>query len=151
MRSSRFVISKPGALDAGSITWLLAQTFWVGGMAVLQFLLLPAVGKLGLAPLLVEEIVSRLTPLMVGLAAVCAGLQLMVLLRAQGVAALWRDMRGQLLLLVLLMAASHLLVVQLPFDAQRWLRFSYLAMLFGGLLLILQPLPKVAVSGPRAG
>ncbi len=149
MRSSRFVISKPGALDAGSISWLLAQTFWVGGMAVLQFLLLPAVGNLGLAPLLVEEIVSRLTPLMVGLAAVCAALQLGVLLRTQALAALWRDTRGQLLLTVLLMAASYLLVTLWAVDAQRWLRFSYLVMLFCGLLLILQPLPRAVTTKPQ--
>jgi len=149
MRSSRSVISKPGALDAGSITWLLAQAFWVGGMAVLQFLLLPAVGKLGLAPLLVEEIVNHLGPLMVGLAAVCAGLQLVVLVRALALSALWRDMRGQLLLSVLLMAASYLLVAQWAPDAQRWLRFSYLVMMFCGLLLLLQPLPKAATARPQ--
>ena len=149
MRSSRFAISKSGALDAGSISWLLAQTFWVGGMAVLQFLLLPAVGKVGLAPLLMEEIMARLNPLMVGLAAVCAGLQVVVLVRVQQWAALWRDMRGQLLLTVLLMAASYLLVTQWAGDAQRWLRFSYLVMLFCGLLLILQPLPRAVTAKPQ--
>ena len=149
MRSSRFAISKPGALDAGGISWLLAQTFWVGGMAVMPFLLLPALGQSGLAPLLVEEIANRLNPLRVGVAAVCASLQIVVLLRAQALSALWRDMRGQLLLTVVVMAASHLLIVQLAIDAQRWLRFSYLVMLFCGLLLILQPMPRAAAANPR--
>jgi hypothetical protein len=110
-------------------------------MAVLQFLLLPAIGNIGLAPLLIEEIVGRLSPLMVGVAAVCVGLQAVVLMRLQGLSSLWREMNGQLLLVALLMAASYLLVLELAPDSLRWLRFSYLVMLFCGLLLIVQPLP----------
>ena len=78
---SRFAISKPLVRDAGAISWLLAQTLWVGGLWLLHFLLLPAIAKVGLASLLVEEIGNTLRPLLVGLAAVCAGLQVLVLIR----------------------------------------------------------------------
>ena len=138
MRSSKFAISKPGSRDAGAISWLLAQTLWVGGLWLLHFLLLPAIAKIGLASLLVEEIGNTLRPLLVGLAAVCAGLQVLVLIRAERLASLWRDSRGQLLLVVVLIAGSYFAVP----EAELWLLFSYLVMAFCGLLLVLQPVPQ---------
>lgn len=144
---SRFAISKPGARDAGAISWLLAQTLWVGGLWLLHFLLLPAITKLGLASLLVEEIGDTLRPLLVGLAAVCAGLQVLVLIRAERLPSLWRDTRGQLLLLVVAMASSYFAVRQYWPGAELWLMFSYLVMAFCGLLLVLQPAP-VGRGGP---
>lgn len=138
---SRSVISNPVALGAGSISWLLAQTFWVGGLWLLHFVMLPALTKLGLAPLLVEEVADALTPLLIGLTAVCAVLQVVVLVRAERLASLWRDMRGQLLLCVLLMAAGYFTARQWWPDARSWLLFSYLVLAFCGLLLVLQPVP----------
>ncbi|MDP3979575.1 MAG: DUF4149 domain-containing protein [Pseudomonas sp.] len=138
---SRFAISRPGSPNAGAISWLLAQTFWVGGLWLLHFLLLPAIAKLGLAPLLVEEIAGSVRPLLVGLAGVCTGLQILVLIRAERLASLWRDMRGQLLLTVLLMAASYFAVRHFWPTGGLWLMFSYLVMAFCGLLLVLQPVP----------
>jgi hypothetical protein len=120
---------------------LLAQTFWVGGLWLLHFLLLPAIAKLGLAPLLVEEIASAVRPLLVGLAGVCAGLQVLVLVRAERLASLWRDIRGQLLLTVLVMAASYFGVRHFWSGGGLWLMFSYLVMAFCGLLLVLQSVP----------
>jgi len=142
MRSSRFAISKPGSRDAGAISWLLAQALWVGGLWLLHFLLLPAIAKIGLASLLVEEISNTLRPLLIGLAAVCAGLQVLVLIRAERLASLWRDSRGQLLLVVVLMAGSYFAVHKLLPEAELWLLFSYLVMAFCGLLLVLQPVPQ---------
>lgn len=139
---SRFAISKPLVRDAGAISWLLAQTLWVSGLWLLHFLLLPAIAKIGLASLLVEEIGNTLRPLLVGLAAVCAGLQVLVLIRAERLASLWRDTRGQLLLVVVAMAGSYFAVRQLLPEAELWLMFSYLVMAFCGLLLVLQPLPQ---------
>jgi len=139
---SRFAISKPGARDAGAISWLLAQALWVGGLWLLHFLLLPAIAKIGLASLLVEEISNTLRPLLIGLAAVCAGLQVLVLVRAEGLASLWRDSRGQLLMVVVVMAGSYFAVRQLLPEAELWLMFSYLVMAFCGLLLVLQPVPE---------
>ncbi len=142
---SKFVISEPAALNAGAISWLLAQALWVGGLWLLHFLILPAVARLGLAPLLVEEVGSALRALVVGLAAVCAGLQGLVLVRAAGVASLWRDMRGQLLLVVEIAAAGYLAARLYWPDAALWLMFSYLVMAFCGLLLVLQPVPGSTV------
>jgi len=139
---SRFVISKPGSRDAGAISWLLAQTLWVGGLWLLHFMLLPAITKIGLASLLVEEISNALRPLLIGLAAVCAGLQVLVLIRAERLTSLWRDARGQLLLVVVLMAGSYFAVRELLPGAELWLLFSYLVMAFCGLLLVLQPVPQ---------
>jgi hypothetical protein len=142
MRLSRFVISKPGPRDAGAISWLLAQTLWVGGLWLLHFLLLPAISKVGLASLLVEEIANALRPLLVGLAAVCAGLQVLVLIRAERLASLWRDARGQLLLVVVAMAGSYFAARKLLPGTDLWLMFSYLVIAFCGLLLVLQPVPQ---------
>lgn len=138
---SRFVISKPGARDAGAISWLLLQTLWVGGLWLLHFLLLPAISKMGLASLLVEEIGNTLRPLLVGLSVICVAVQVLVLLRAERFSSLWRDMRGQLLLVVAAMAGSYFAVRQLFPEAELWLMFSYLVMAFCGLLLVLQPVP----------
>jgi hypothetical protein len=138
---SRFAISRPGRQNAGAISWLLAQTFWVGGLWLLHFLVLPAIAKLGLAPLLVEEIAGAVRPLVVGLAGVCAGLQVLVLIRAERLSSLWRDMRGQLLATVLVMAVSYFAVRHYWPGGGLWLMFSYLVMAFCGLLLVLQSVP----------
>lgn len=145
----RFVISNPRTLGAGSISWLLAQTFWVGGLWLLQFVMLPALPKVGLAPLLVEEVATSLSPLLVGFSAFCAFLQTLVLIQAVGVSSLWRDMRGQLLLAVQVMAASYLGVHNCWPDSLRWLSFSYLVLALCGLLLVLQPVP--GMSGRASG
>ena len=137
----RFVISNTGTLRAGSISWQLAQTFWVGGLWLLHFLLLPAISKMGLASLLVEEIGNTLRPLLVGLSAICVAVQVLVLLGAERLSSLWRDVRGQLLLVVAAMAGSYFAVRQLLPEAEMWLMFSYLVMAFCGLLLVLQPVP----------
>lgn len=123
------------------MAWQLALPLWVGGLWAWQFVMLPAIGQFGLAPLLVQEIASHLAPLLVALTAVCVGLQSAVLLRCEGFASLWRDMRGQLLLTVALMAFSYWLAPKLLEDASYWLSFSYLVMAFSGLLLVLQPVP----------
>ncbi len=128
-------------LKAAAASWLLAQTFWVGGLWLLRFVVLPALQKVGLAPLLVQSVADALTPLLVGFAGFCALLQALVLVTAQGLGSLWREMRGQLLLTVLAMVASYLVVNQLAPDAQRWLLFNYLVLALCGVLLVLQPVP----------
>lgn len=131
----------PRPFKAAAASWLLAQTFWVGGLWLLRFVMLPALEKIGLAPLLVQSVADGLTPLLVGFAGFCALLQALVLVTAQGFASLWREMRGQLLLTVLAMVASYLLVQRLAPDAQRWLLFNYLVLALCGVLLVLQPVP----------
>ncbi|OLF55814.1 MFS transporter [Pseudomonas chlororaphis] len=121
--------------------WQLTQMLWVGGVWLLHVGLLPVLDRIGLAPLLIEEIGSVLSMLLVGFSAVCVVLQMLVLVRAEGLASLWRDMRGQLLLMALYACAMYFVVrIGLP-DAERWQLFSYLILGFSGLLLVLQPVP----------
>jgi hypothetical protein len=148
---SRFAISdlarertRSGHLRPGrahEISWQLAQTLWVGGLWMLHLLVLPGLARIGLAPLLIEEIGGVLMSLLVGVTAVGIAVQACVLVRLEHLSSLWRDLRGQLLLMVALMAASHFLVRHWWPDAGRWLLFSYLVMAFCGVLLVLQPIP----------
>ncbi|WP_212631356.1 DUF4149 domain-containing protein [Pseudomonas sp. KB-10] len=139
---SKSATSKPHLPSrAAAVSWQLAQTLWVGGLWLLQFVILPAIGQIGLAPLLVQEIAERLVPLLVGLTSVCVALQAFALLRSDGLSSLWRDMRGQLLLTVAVMALSYFVALHQWPQAEYWLRFSYLVMAFCGLLLVLQPVP----------
>ncbi|MCP9338459.1 MULTISPECIES: hypothetical protein [Stutzerimonas] len=128
-------------MRAGVISWQLAQTFWVGGLWLLQFVMLPALAKIGLAPLLIEEVAGSLQPLLVGFTAFCVLLQALVLIQLCGLRSLWRDLRGQLLLAVLLLAGSHLAARAGIIESPYWLIFSYLAMGMCGLILVLQVAP----------
>ena len=57
------------------------------------------------------------------------------------ISSLWRDIRGQLLLTVQILALVYLLVSYWLPEAFRWLIFNYLVLAFCGLLLVLQPVP----------
>jgi cell division protein FtsW (lipid II flippase) len=129
------------AFNAARAGWLLAQTFWFGGLWLLRFVLLPALQQIGLAPLLVQSVADALSPMLVGFAGVCALLQGVVLVAERGVSSLWRDLRGQLLLTVLAFVLSYLSVSRMAPDAQRWLLFNYLVLALCGVLLVLQPVP----------
>ncbi|TPG79406.1 MFS transporter [Pseudomonas mandelii] len=121
--------------------WQLTQMLWVGGLWLLHIGLLPVLGKIGLAPLLIDEIASMLDALMVGFAAACVIFQALVLVQAEGLASLWRDTRGQLLMMALFACAMYVAVrIGWP-DAVRWQVFSYLVLGFCGLVLVLQPVP----------
>lgn len=128
-------------MRAGTISWQLAQTFWVGGLWLLQFVMLPALGKIGLAPLLIEEIGQSLRPLLVGFTAFCVLLQALVLIQLAGLRSLWTDLRGQLLLTVMLLAASFFAVRAGVIQSPYWLVFSYLVIGMCGLLLVIQAAP----------
>jgi hypothetical protein len=139
---SKSVTSEPlERLRAPVIAWQLAQTFWVGGLWLLHFVLLPALGKIGLAPLLVQEVANGLRPLLVGFSVACVLLQGMSLVVALGLRALWRDVRGQLLLAVLLLAGSYF-AARAGWLGDYWQMFSYLAMACCGLLLVVQSPPE---------
>jgi hypothetical protein len=126
---------------AATVIWQLTQVFWVGGLWMLHFGLLPALGKVGLAPLLIEDIGSLMASLLVAFAAFCAGVQVMVLVQAQGLSSLWQDMRGQLLLMAMLACVAYFAVrVGLP-EELRWQLFCYLVLGITGLLLVMQPVP----------
>ena len=121
--------------------WQLTQMLWVGGLWLLHIGLLPALGKIGLAPLLIDEIEGMLDALMVGFATACVIFQALVLVQADGLASLWRDIRGQLLLMALYACAMYFVVRFGWPDAVRWETFSYLVLGFSGLVLVLQPVP----------
>jgi len=140
---SRSVIFKQ-PLSAASISWQLAQTFWVGGLWLLHFVLLPALNKYGLAPLLVDEVGRALSNLLVGFAAFCALLQLLVLVQIVRLGSVLRDTRGQLLLTVVALALAYLAVSHALPEAFRWLLFNYMVLALCGLLLVLQPIPGQA-------
>ncbi len=78
----------------------------------------------------------RVLSFFAGFAAVCAALQAIVLVQAERLTSLWRDMRGQLLLTVLLMAVAYFVVRQWQPEAVRWLMFSYMVMAVCGLIVI---------------
>ena len=80
---------------SGRVVWQLALTLWVGGVWAAHFVLLPALTHIGLAPLLVDDVSNLVRPIMLGFAAVCVVLQLVVLVGKRG-AGFWRDVRGQL-------------------------------------------------------
>lgn len=128
-------------LHAGAMLWQLAQMLWVGGLWLLHLGLLPALGQIGLAPLLIEEISSLLSALLVGFSAACLVLQILVLIQSEGLRSLWRDIRGQLLLMAMYACAMYFVVRILLPEAQRWQLFSYLVLGFSGLVLVLQPVP----------
>jgi hypothetical protein len=136
-------------LQPAAVSWQLAQTFWVGGLWLLHFVLLPALGKYGLAPLLVDELGSALSRLLIGFSAFCALLQLLVLLQVSRLKGILRDVRGQLLVTVELLAFTYLLVGYCLPDAHRWLIFNYLVLAFCGLLLVLQPMPGTGADSQQ--
>ena len=128
-------------LHAGAMLWQLTQMLWVGGLWLIHIGLQPALGRIGLAPLLIDEVASAFEVLVVGFAALCVIFQALVLVQAEGLGSLWRDFRGQVLLMALYACAMYVAVrVGWP-DAQRWQVFSYLVLGFSGLVLVMQPVP----------
>jgi hypothetical protein len=141
-RLSKFATSKRRRpLQAGAMFWQLTQMLWVGGLWLLHIGLLPVLGRIGLASLLIEEIAGMLEALMVGFATACVIFQALVLVQAEGLASLWRDIRGQLLLMALYACAMFFAVRFGWPDAVRWQVFSFLVLGFSGLVLVLQPVP----------
>ncbi|MDI2593714.1 MFS transporter [Pseudomonas sp. 681] len=121
--------------------WQLTQMLWVGGLWLLHIGLLPALGKIGLAPLLIDEIEDMLDALMVGLSTVCVIVQALVLVQAEGLVSLWQDIRGQLLLTAMGASAMYFAVRFGWPESARWQLFSYLVLGLSGLVLVLQPVP----------
>ncbi|MEG0558554.1 MAG: hypothetical protein RR574_19100, partial [Comamonas sp.] len=78
-KSVTFETGRP--LHAGAMLWQLAQMLWVGGLWLLHLGVLPVLGMIGLAPLLIDEIGGLLSALLVGFAAACVILQALVLVK----------------------------------------------------------------------
>lgn len=125
----------------GRIAWQLSLTLWVGGVWVLHFVLLPALLHFGLAPMLVDEVGGFMRPVMAAFAGFSSALQLLVVWLALG-AGWWRDLRAQLLVLVIATAGLFFAVDMLAMErSQYWQIFCYLVIAFAGLALVLQPRP----------
>ena len=135
---------RPQSRQVSAVLWQLTQTLWVGGLWMLHFGVLPALVKVGIAPLLVEDIGSQTGTLLVGFAGACAVLQLLLLARLQGFAGLVRDVRGQLLWAVLVGCATYFAVGWVLADALRWQLLCYLVVGVTGLVLVVQPVPSRA-------
>jgi hypothetical protein len=125
----------------GAIIWQLTQTLWVGGLVVLHLAMLTVLDQTGLAPLLIHEFANFSGVLLVGFAALCALLQLAVLVSAERISSVWLDLRGQLLLIVLLASGSYFGLRHWLPDALHLQLLSYLVLGLSGLLLVLQPVP----------
>jgi hypothetical protein len=115
----------------------------------MHFVVLPGLREVGLAGMLVDDLSARLKPVLVAFALIGAALQMLVLLQAEGVRSCWRDLRGQLLVAVLLLAGSYFALLQWASQAAWWLQFSYLLLAFCGLLLVLQAVPSSAAIRAR--
>lgn len=150
MKSLRFAISSNTPLRAGSITWQLAQVFWVGGMWTLHFVLLKALEQLGFADALVREVEQYTRSVVVGLALVCIVLQWLVLMQALPLKKVLKDIRGQLLLVALILSSAFLLMQAIVPSAEYWLRYSYSVLGLSGLLLVVQPVPMQQHPAPSA-
>lgn len=107
-------------------------------------MLLPALEKYGLAPLLLDDIAASLIPLLLGFAGFCALLQKLVLMQQGGLRSLWGDFRGQLLLAVLLLVVGYFVGPWLGLVGGSWQLFCYMATAACGLVLVLQPVPGEA-------
>jgi len=115
--------------------------FWVGGLVLLHLAILTVLDQTGLVPLLIKGFVGIPGALLVGFAAVCAMVQMAVLVTIERVSSIWRDVRGQLLLVALFSALGYYsLRLWLP-SAVHWQLMSYLFLGLAGLLLVLQPVP----------
>lgn len=123
------------------MTWQLSQMFWVGGLVLLHLAILTVLDQTGLVPLLIKGFVGIPGALLVGFAALCAMVQMVVLIRIERVSSVWRDARGLLLLVALFSAVSYYGLRHWLPDAVHWLLMSYLFLGLAGLLLVLQPVP----------
>jgi hypothetical protein len=123
------------------LIWQLAQMFWAGGMVLLHLAMLTVLDQTGLAPLLIKELTGHSGAVLVGVATLCAVLQLAVLVSFERFSGVWRDLRGQLLLVAILSAGSYYGLRHWLPEAVSWQLLSYLALGASGLLLVLQPVP----------
>lgn len=111
--------------------------------------MLPALERIGLAPMLVEEVANALSPLLVLLAAGGLLLQTLILLQNTRFSAFWRDARGQLLVSGLLIALVYGAIERWLPDALRLQLFCFLLLGFCGALLVLQPVPDFEAARAR--
>ena len=123
------------------ILWQLAQVFWVGGLWVFHVGLVPALKVSGLAPLLVQDIAGQIDRWLIGVALLGLLTQLAVLARVDGLAAWWRQFRGQMLLLGFGACVGYYTLRYGISVGERWQMFCFLVLGFSGIVLVAQPVP----------
>ncbi|HZJ91937.1 MAG TPA: DUF4149 domain-containing protein [Thiopseudomonas sp.] len=119
-------------------------------MWTLHFVLLKALEQLGFADALVREVEQYTRSVVVGLALVCIVLQWLVLMQALPLKKVLKDIRGQLLLVALILSSAFLLMQAIVPSAEYWLRYSYSVLGLSGLLLVVQPVPMQQHPAPSA-
>lgn len=122
-----------------AVLWLLMQTLWLGAHITALLLFMPMLVRIGFAPMLLHEVNSHLRPALLVLTLMAVAVQMLVLVRSAGLAALIRQLRGQLLLAIWFLALVLLLTAGIE---SALLRGLHGAMLGCGLLLFTQPIPQ---------
>lgn len=141
---SKFAISKLVHCDS---VWRLLLTLWVGSSWALSFIVLPGLSSTGLAPLLVNDVGAVLVPKVLAMTLFCTLTQAGMLVCLRGLAQLFRESLGLLLLAVILVAAATLLLLQLWPQLLYWRLLGCLLVGLLGLLLVLQPQPAWRDAG----
>ncbi|TRX74292.1 DUF4149 domain-containing protein [Pseudomonas mangiferae] len=131
--------------------WRLALVFWVGGLWLLHFVVLPGLERFGLASLLVDDIAGGLRPLLMAFAGACAVVQGGLLVLLGGRRALWQDSRGQLVMICLAAVLVFFAVRQVLPGAEYATRFCYLVAAFAGALLAIRETPGAEPGSARTG
>lgn len=121
--------------------WRLTLTCWVGGLVVACAVFVPVLIRIGMPSLLVDDVVRSLTPSLMWLALVGVSIQLLLLVQVGYLASVWRDARGHLLLLALLLIGGYFgTLAWLPKAAQLQL-FCYMAVTGCGIGLAVSSVP----------
>lgn len=138
MRSLRSNISSQSSQGGTPLLWQLAQTVWLGAHISYLFLFLPVLQQIGLAPLLVAEINSRLWPGILVLSVMALLVQTSLVWRSFSL----RNARTLLLLTALV--CCFLLIVLLFAGLNQGLpaKAAHGVLLGCGLLGMLLPLPQ---------
>ncbi len=111
--------------------------------------MLPALERIGLAPMLVEEVANTLSPLLVLLAVAGVLLQTLILVQAERVSAIWQEMSGKLLVACFLVAAAYGALHHWMPGTLRLQLFCFLILALCGALLVLQPVPDGEAARAR--
>lgn len=134
-------MSKSRTSDLPAVLWQLAQVLWVGGLWGTQLLLVPALERIGLADLLVRDILLATNAWVAALAVFGIGLQLAILGRRMGLPAWLRDRRGQLLWAGMAAALAYVWLSKAGLAPSRLDALPLLVLGVSGLLLVLWPAP----------
>lgn len=129
-------------LPMPAMLWQLMQTLWLGAHMAALLLFMPMLVKIGFAPALLQEVNGQLRPALLVFTLMGTAVQMLVLVRIDGVQALVRQLRGQLLLGIWLLALAVLLAYGQSAISATLVRGLYGAMLGCGLVLLTQPLPR---------